>query len=105
AEALQHQGLSHAALRACKGMVLEDGRVKLMDVGLAGLRDAPAMEGVITATPPAEYLSPEQIRQAPVTEKTDIYAFAVTLYELFCGVPPFQAATSEAVLAKHLTET
>ena len=104
-EALHNKGLIHGALRPCNVMVLDDGRVKLMDVELAGLRDAPAMEGVITATPPAEYLSPEQIRQAPVTEKTDIYAFAVTLYELFCGMPPFQAATSEAVLAKHLTET
>ena len=104
-ETLHNKGLIHGALRPCNVMVLEDGRVKLMDVELAGLRDAPAMEGVITAQPPAEYLSPEQIRQAPVTEKTDIYAFAVTLYELFCGVPPFQAATSEAVLAKHLTET
>ena len=104
-EALHNLGLIHGALRPCNVMVLEDGRVKLMDVELAGLRDAPVMEGVITAKPPAEYLSPEQIRQAPVTEKTDIYAFAVILYELLCGVPPFRAATSEAVLAQHLTET
>ena len=104
-EALHNRGLIHGALRPRNVVVLKDGRVKLMDVELAGLRDAPAMEGVITAKPPAEYLSPEQICQAPVTEKTDIYAFAVIPYELLCGVPPFRAATSEAVLAKHLTET
>src|SRR6266702_6831758 len=55
--------------------------------------------------PPPEYLSPEQIPQVRVTETTDIYAFAVILYEMLCGVPPFQGETREAVLAKHLTET
>jgi serine/threonine protein kinase len=104
-ETLHNMGVVHGALRPRNVMVLEDGRVKLMDLELAGLRDTPAMEGVLGAEPPAEYLSPEQIRRAAVTEKTDIYAFGVILYEMLCGVPPFQAPTREAVLAKHLTET
>lgn len=103
-EALHNLGLIHGALRPRNVMVLDDGRVKLMDVELADLRDTPAMEGVITAKPPPEYGSPERIRQAPVTEKTDVYAFAVILYEVLCGVPPFRAATTEDVLAMHLTE-
>lgn len=104
-ETLHNMGVVHGGLRPRNVMVLEDGRVKLMDLELAGLRDTPAMEGVLGAEPPAEYLSPEQIRRAAVTEKTDIYAFGVILYEMLCGVPPFQAPTREAVLAKHLTET
>src|SRR5207302_7308641 len=104
-ETLHNMGAVHGALRPRNVMVLEDGRVKLMDVELAGLRDAPATEGVLAAEPPAEYLSPEQIRRTPVTEKTDIYAFGVILYEMLCGVPPFQAPTREVILAKHLTET
>ena len=68
-------------------------------------RDASATKTVLGAEPSAEYLSPEQIRRAPLAEGTDIYAFAAILYELLCGVPPLQAATREAVLAKHLTET
>jgi serine/threonine protein kinase len=104
-ETLHNMGVVHGALRPRNVMVLEDGRVKLMDLELAGLRDAPAMEGVLGAEPPAEYLSPEQIRRAAVTEKTDIYAFGVILYEMLCGVPPFQAPTRETLLAKHLTET
>ena len=104
-ETLHNMGAVHGALRPRNVMVLEDGRVKLMDVELAGLRDAPATEGVLAAEPPAEYLSPEQIRRTPVTEKTDIYAFGVVLYEMLCGVPPFQAPTREVILAKHLTET
>ena len=62
------------------------------------------MKALVAAEPPAEYLAPEQIRQAPVTDKADVYAFATILYEMLCGVPPFRAATREAVLQKHLTE-
>ena len=104
-ETLHTTGLVHGALRPRNVMVLEDGRVKLMDVELNGLRDAGATKGIIPAEPPPEYLSPEQILGDPVTEKTDVYAFAVMLYEMLCGVPPFQAETRGPVLAKHLTET
>src|SRR5437773_3447162 len=97
-------GLVHGALRPCNVLVLEDGRVKLMDLDLAGLRDTRPTDGALVAKPPAEYLSPEQICRAPVTEKADIYSFAVILYGMLCGVPPFQAETRDAVLEKHLTE-
>ncbi len=104
-EVLHKMGLAHGALRPSNVMVLEDGRVKLMDVELIGLRDVKGLKVVGAAEPPAEYLSPEQIRRVPVTEKTDIYSFGVLLYEMLCGVPPFQGETREAVLAKHLTGT
>jgi eukaryotic-like serine/threonine-protein kinase len=104
-ETLHNMGLVHGGLRPRNVMVLKDGRVKLMDVELIGVRDARALDGVINAEPPAEYLSPEQITRVPVTEKTDIYAFGVILYEMLCGVPPFRAATRAALLAKHQTET
>ncbi len=104
-ETLHNAGFVHGALHPRNVMVREDGRVTLMDVELAGLRDAQAMTGLIADQRPPEYLSPEQIRRGPVTEKTDIYAFAAILYEMLCGVPPFRAATHEAVLAKHLTKT
>ena len=86
-------------------MVRGDGGVKLMDVELIGLRDAWAMKEIIAEESPAEYFSPEQIRGVPATEATDVYAFAVILYEMLCGRPPFQAETRETLLAKHLTET
>ena len=104
-EALHNMGHVHGALRPRNVMVSQDGHVKLMDVELAGLRAAPAMQGIVADEPPPEYLSPEQIRQVLVTETTDIYAFAAIVYEMLCGRPPFQATTREAVLAKHLTKT
>jgi eukaryotic-like serine/threonine-protein kinase len=104
-EALHNMGLVHGALRPRNVMVGSDGRARLMDVELTGVRAAQAMKGIVADVPPAEYLSPEQIRQDPVTEATEIYAFAVMLYEMLCGTPPIQAETREAVLEKHLTET
>ncbi len=104
-ETLHKAGLVHGALRPRNVRVLDDGRVKLMDVELAGLRDVRAPAGPVAAPPPEEYLSPEQISLAPVSDKTDVYAFAAILYELLSGAPPFQAVTREAVLAKHLVES
>ena len=103
-ETLHNMGFIHSALCPHNIVVLEDGRIKLLDLELVGLRDAREIRGVIAAERPAEYLSPEQISKAPVSEKADIYAFGAILYELLCGVPPFEAATREAVLAKQLKE-
>ena len=102
---LHKLGLVHGALRPHNVMVRGDGGVKLMDVELIGLRDAWALKEIIAEEAPAEYFSPEQIRGIPATEATDVYAFAVILYEMLCGRPPFQAETRETLLAKHLTET
>ena len=104
-EKLHNLGLVHGALRPSNVMIDSDGRVTLMDVELTAVRAAQAVNGIMIDEPPPEYLSPEQIRQVRVTETTDIYAFAVILYEMLCGVPPFQGEAREAVLAKHLTAT
>jgi putative tryptophan/tyrosine transport system substrate-binding protein len=102
-ETLHNIGFVHGALRPRNVMVLPDGNVKVMDVELAGLLDASA-PNVLDASP-AEYLAPEQIRGAPTSEKTDIYALGAIIYEMFSGAPPFRAATREAVLASHLTKS
>jgi serine/threonine-protein kinase len=103
-ETLHNMGLIHGALSPRNVRVLEDGRVKLLDIELAGLRDAREVQGLVSGDPPAEYLSPEQIQKVPISEKTDIYAFGVILYELLSGAPPFQAATRDAIYAKHLKD-
>ena len=50
-------------------------------------------------------MAPEQIEGGEVSEKTDIYAFGIVLYEMLSGAVPFQAPTPGAILIKHLQET
>ena len=103
-ETLHNMGFVHGAIAPRNVIVLEDGHLKLLDLDLSGLRDAREVQALINVEPPAEYLSPEQIQKAPITEKTDIYAFGVVLHELLSGAPPFQGATREAIFTKHLKE-
>ena len=44
------------------------------------------------------------MRGAPLSDKTDVYAFGLTLYELLCGAPPFRNSSREAVLSAQLDE-
>ena len=103
-ETLHNMGFVHGAISPRNVMVLEDGRVKLLDIELSGLRDAREVQGLVNVDSPAEYLAPEQIQKAPITEKTDIYAYGVILHELLSGAPPFQGSTREAIVTKHLKE-
>lgn len=48
------------------------------------------------------YLAPEQIKGAPATERSDVYALGVLLYELYTGVPPFRGNRSLAIMMQHI---
>src|SRR5688572_20139631 len=100
-ETLHNMGLLHGGLRP-RNFSVADGRITLMDVETIALRDAPALQALVAAQSPAEYLAPEQIQGGPITEKTDVYAFAVTLYEMVSGRPPFEGGARESVADKHL---
>lgn len=100
-EALHNMGLVHGAVRPGNFAVAASG-VTLMDVETIAMRDAPALQHLVAAYSPAEYLAPEQIEGRAVTDRTDVYAFGVTLYELLSGAPPFEAPARETVLDKHL---
>src|SRR5262249_36743090 len=82
----------------------DDGQLKLLDVELCGLRDQLELTDLVGEKPPLERLSPEQIRRGSVTEKTDIYAFALVVYETLCGILPFQVGTPQTA-AGHTTST
>ena len=99
-EVLHNLGRVHGAIRPRNVMVLADGRVKLMDIELAGMRETAALRD---GNAPAEYMAPEQVNGGLWTEKTDSYAFGLLVYDVFCGGPPFQGSSRDAVLAKQLS--
>ena len=76
-ETLHNLGTVHAAIRPRNVRILPEGRVKLMDLEVAGLRGAPELHELQGDGAPADYVAPEQIRGDPVSVKTDVYAFGL----------------------------
>lgn len=106
--AAHRAGVIHRDIKPENIMVVEAGKeIKLMDFGIARLRDSAAgtrltRSGMIMGTP--AYMAPEQIEGGDVSERTDIYAFGIVLYEMLTGRVPFTATTPGAILIKHLNE-
>jgi serine/threonine-protein kinase len=102
-QAIHEAGLVHRDIKSPNVVCSDAGPRKIMDFDLAihNLSHA-ADAGVVTGTP--EYMSPEQARGERVDFRTDIYALAIVIYEVFTGRVPFHGATSVATVIQHLRE-
>lgn len=84
----------HRDLKPSNILVSDDGRVHLLDFGIAKLLSAPS-DGATWHTQATDrpmtpdYASPEQVLGEPVTTSSDVYSLGVLLYELLAGVKPF----------------
>ena len=87
-------------------MVRRDGRVVILDFGLAkDLHDGGSLQSIdqhVLGTP--EYMSPEQARGEEAGPPSDLYALGVTGWTMLAGHTPFMADDTPALLLKHLTE-
>ena len=107
--ATAHQsGIVHRDLKPSNIMVNAQGRVKVLDFGLAKLiepvsgeraatRTVQTREGTILGT--VSYMAPEQAEGKPVDQRADIFSFGAVLYEMLSGVQPFRRDSDVGTLA------
>ena len=97
----QH-GVVHRDIKPHNVAVAPDGRIKVMDFGIARAGTSQMTEtGSIIGT--AQYLSPEQAKGAPVGPASDIYSVGIVLYEMLTGSVPFTGDTPLEIAMKHLS--
>lgn len=97
------QGVIHRDVKPSNIRVLDDGTAKIMDFGIAKLKE---MDRTLTRAEltlgTAAYLAPEQIEGDPVDHRTDLFAFGIVAYELLTGHLPFNGEKLSALFYQTL---
>lgn len=97
------QPIIHRDLKPENVMLLDGGRVKVMDFGIAKIVQAVA-GNTTHSVGTLQYMSPEQIDARPLSPRSDLYALGLVMWELLAGHPPFEAESPRVLLDKLCTE-
>jgi tetratricopeptide (TPR) repeat protein/predicted Ser/Thr protein kinase len=104
-DAAHSEGVVHRDLKPQNIMVDTQGRVKVMDFGIARSTEAEGgmtQTGALLGTP--EYMSPEQAKGLHVDARSDLFSLGIIFYEMLTGKTPFHAHTMMATIFKRTQE-
>lgn len=103
-QAAHSEDVIHRDLKPQNILVDSDGRVRIMDFGLARTFENTSLTRTGTLVGTADYMSPEQVRGGPIDTRSDLFAAGIIFYELLTGVLPFAAESTVAALLKRTRE-
>jgi serine/threonine-protein kinase len=98
-------GIVHRDVKPANIMILNDGRVKITDFGIARMRAAEVrtQTGVMLGSP--RYMAPEQVLGKRAETRSDIFSLGVILYEMLTGEPPFTGTDVNSMMFQTINFT
>lgn len=97
------KGVIHGDVKPANVLITNDGRVKLMDFGMARLASHDTGASPLLGTP--AYWCPEQILGKPQDSRSDLFSLGVVLYEMVTGKRPFDADSLQGICGRVLSST
>jgi serine/threonine-protein kinase len=103
-QAAHAAGIVHRDLKPANMLLTPEGRVVLVDFGIARSDDIDPLTRTGTIVGTADYISPEQAEGRPATSRSDLYALGMVAYECLTGRKPFRREHDVATALAHLRD-
>jgi serine/threonine protein kinase len=95
-------GIVHRDIKPSNILLQDDGRVKIVDFGIAKMATSPPDEAGMPGSP--SYMSPEQVMGRPVDSRSDIFSLGIVLHQLLAGTHPFAGENVHSVMYQIVNE-